>query len=100
MDNPPVSGDPNVTVDQRSDGPGVSRIDPSDPAAAQYLMLARMRSPVTVRELIVKPSRTAYIGQSPPSNQKDLPPSPAKHTRRFWSPRFSSHLPPVRSAAS
>jgi acetyl esterase len=50
MDNPPVSVDPNVTVDQRSDGPGVSRIDPSDPAAPQYLMLARMRSPVTLRD--------------------------------------------------
>jgi hypothetical protein len=99
MDNPPVSVDPNVTVDQRSDGPGVSRIDPSDPAAPQYLMLARMRSPETLRDLMIKPVRTGYIGQDHPIDPKELPPSAAQHTRRFWSPRFSYHLPPVRSAA-
>jgi hypothetical protein len=36
--------DAKAAVDQRSDGPGVSKIDPSDPAAPQYLMLSRMRS--------------------------------------------------------
>jgi acetyl esterase len=78
MDNPPVSVDPNVTVDQRSDGPGVSRIDPSDPAAPQYLMLARMRSPVTLRDLMIKPVRTGYIGQDHPIDPKELPPSAAQ----------------------
>lgn len=30
-------------VDQRPDGPGVSKIDPSDPAAPVYRLLAKMR---------------------------------------------------------
>jgi len=35
-------------VDQRPNGPGVSKIDPSDPAAPMYRLLAKMRSPVTL----------------------------------------------------
>ena len=71
-----VSAEP--TVAQRSDGPGVSKIDPSDPAAPQYLMLARMRSPVTLRELMIRPVRTGYIGQDRPIDPKELPPSAAQ----------------------
>jgi acetyl esterase len=78
MDSRPISVDPKATVDQRSDGPGCSEIDPSDPAAPQYLMLARMRSPVTLRELMIKPVRTGYIGQDHPINPKELPPSAAQ----------------------
>jgi hypothetical protein len=43
-------------VDQLPDGPGVSRIDPADPAAPMYRLLARMRSPVTLRDLMIHPS--------------------------------------------
>src|ERR1700736_4413662 len=78
MDSRPISVDPKATVDQRSDGPGCSKIDPSDPAAPQYLMLARMRSPVTLRELMIKPVRTGYIGQDHSIDPKELPPSAAQ----------------------
>ncbi|MPZ39143.1 MAG: alpha/beta hydrolase fold domain-containing protein [Rhizobiales bacterium] len=78
MDSRPTTLHPKVPVDQRSDGSGVSKIDPSDPAAPQYLMLARMRSPVTLRELMIKPIRTGYIGQDRPIDPKELPPSAAQ----------------------
>jgi acetyl esterase len=45
-------------VDRLPDGPGVSRIDPTDPAAPMYRLLARMRSPVTLRDLMIHPVRT------------------------------------------
>jgi acetyl esterase len=70
--------DATVPVDQRSDGPGLSTIDPADPAAPQYLMLAKMRAPVTLRELMIKPVRTGYIGQDHPIDPKELPPSAAQ----------------------
>jgi len=73
-----ISADPKGAVDQRSGGPGCSKIDPSDPAAPQYRMLARMRSPVTLRELMIKPVRTGYIGQDHPIDPKELPPSAAQ----------------------
>lgn len=78
MDSRSIDADPKVTVDQRSDGPGCSKIDPCDPAAPQYLMLARMRSPVTLRELMVKPVRTGYIGQDHQIDPKELPRSAAQ----------------------
>jgi acetyl esterase len=78
MDSRSIDADPKVTVDQRSDGPGCSKIDPSDPAAPQYLMLARMRSPVTLRELMIKPVRTGYIGQDHQIDPKELPRSAAQ----------------------
>jgi hypothetical protein len=37
-----------------------------------------MRSPVTLRELMIKPVRTGYIGQDHPINPKELPPSAAQ----------------------
>ena len=78
MTNHSVSSNPTTPVDQRSDGPGVSTIDPLDPAAPQYLMLSRMRSPVTLRELMIKPVRTGYIGQDHPIDPTELPPSAAQ----------------------
>jgi acetyl esterase len=78
MDSRPIGSDPKVAVDRRADGPGMSKIDPSDPAAPQYLMLSRMRSPVTLRELMIKPVRTGYIGQDHPIDPKELPPSAAQ----------------------
>ncbi len=70
--------DPAPFVDQRPDGPGVSRIDPSDPAAPLYGLLARMRSPVALRDLMIRPVRTGYIGQEKPIDPKELPRSAAE----------------------
>ena len=43
-------------VDQLADGPGVSRIDPTDPAALMYRLLALMRSQVALRDLMLQPT--------------------------------------------
>src|SRR5262245_51777964 len=69
------SGSPNVApfVDQLPDGPGVSKIDPADPAAPLYQLLAKMRSPVALRDLMLHPVRTGYIGQETPIDPADLP---------------------------
>jgi acetyl esterase/lipase len=64
-------------VDQRTDGPGVSRIDPSDPAAPLYHLLAKMRSPVSLRDMMIIPVRTGYIGQQKALDPPDLPKSAA-----------------------
>src|SRR5215469_8167419 len=64
-------------VDQLPNGPGVSKIDPSDPAAPMYRLLAKMRSPVTLRDLMIHPVRTGYIGQEQP-----LTVGPAEERRR------------------
>jgi acetyl esterase len=64
-------------VDELPDGPGVTHLDPKDPAYPQYALLAKMRSPVTLRELMIEPVRTGYIGQDHPIDPKDLPPSAA-----------------------
>jgi acetyl esterase/lipase len=65
-------------VDQLADGPGVSRIDPSDPAAPMYRLLALMRSPVALRDLMIQPVRTGYIGQEKPIDPALLPKSAAE----------------------
>jgi acetyl esterase len=62
-------------VDQLPNGPGVSMIDPADPAAPLYLLLAKMRSPVALRDLMIHPVRTGYIGQAKPIDPADLPKS-------------------------
>jgi acetyl esterase len=65
-------------VDQLAAGPGVSRIDPSDPAAPMYRLLALMRSPVALRDLMIQPVRTGYIGQEKPIDPALLPKSAAE----------------------
>src|SRR5258706_5669250 len=65
-------------VDQRPDGRGVPKIEPSDPAAPVYRLLAKMRSPVTLRDLMIHPVRTGYIGQEQPLAAADLPKSAAE----------------------
>jgi hypothetical protein len=65
-------------VDKRTDGPGVSRIDPSDPAAPLYYLLAKMRSPVSLRDLMIIPVRTGYIGQNAGIDPAELPKSAAE----------------------
>ncbi|WP_262032165.1 alpha/beta hydrolase [Microvirga sp. Mcv34] len=74
MDQNAVSTKPSIPcVDQRPDGPGVSHIDRSDPAAAYYRLLARMRSPLTLRDIMIRPVRTGYISND--LRLEDLPPS-------------------------
>ncbi len=63
-----------IPVDQRSDGLGISHIDPSDPAAPVYRLLDRLRHPLTLRELMIKPVRDGYIG-GPHLDPATLPPS-------------------------
>jgi acetyl esterase len=65
-----------TTVDERTDGPGVSRIDPNDAAAPLYRLLAKMRSPLTLREMMISPVRASYISDK--IDPADLPPSADK----------------------
>jgi acetyl esterase len=65
-------------VDQRTDGPGVSKIDPSDPAAPFYRLLAMQRSPVALRDMMIHPVRFGYIGQEKSIDPKELPKSAAE----------------------
>src|SRR5262249_59511406 len=76
VDNAPQNSAP--FVDQRPNGPGVSKIDPSDPAAPMYRLLAKMRSPVTLRDLMIHPVRTGYHGQEQPIAAAELPKSAAE----------------------
>jgi acetyl esterase len=43
-----------------------------------YRLLAKMRSPVTLRDLMIHPVRTGYIGQEQPLTAADLPKSAAE----------------------
>jgi acetyl esterase/lipase len=65
-------------VDQLPDGPGVSRIDPNEPAAPMYRLLAKIRSPVALRDIMIYPVRTGYIGQQRPIDPEELPASAAE----------------------
>jgi acetyl esterase len=66
---------PAPFVDQLPNGPGVSRIDPAEPAAPMYRLLAKMRSPVALRDIMIHPVRTGYIGQAQPIDPAELPKS-------------------------
>jgi acetyl esterase len=69
--------EPRATpVDQLADGPGMSRIDPNDPAAPNYELVARLRGALSLREMMIQPVRTGYLGKDDPVDPKDLPPSP------------------------
>jgi acetyl esterase/lipase len=65
-----------IPVDERTDGPGVSRIDPNDPAAPIYRLLEKMRSRLTLRDMMILPVRTGYISDK--ISPTDLPPSAKK----------------------
>lgn len=67
-----------LPVDEQTNGPGVSHIDPHDPAAPMYEVLARMRTPVALREIMILPVRRGYIGQDNPTPPANLPPSGAE----------------------
>jgi acetyl esterase len=62
----------------RVEHPASSHIDPKDPAAPYYSLLACLRSPLTLRELMIQPVRTGYIGQAPALDANTLPPSAAE----------------------
>lgn len=76
-DTKKAGADPaEIPVDERTDGPGVSRIDPNDPAAPIYRLLKKMRSPLTLRDMMILPVRTGYISDK--IDPADLPPSAEK----------------------
>lgn len=62
-------------VDQLAGGPGVSHIDPKDPAAPNYELVARLRGAVSLREMMIHPVRTGYLDDDE-IDPKLLPPSP------------------------
>ena len=77
-DTKDAGADPSeIPVDERTDGPGVSHIDPNDPAAAIYCLLEKMRSPLTLREVMILPVRTGYVSDK--IDPADLPPSAEVH---------------------
>jgi acetyl esterase len=80
-------------VDQLADGPGVPRIDPTDPAAPMYRLLALMRSPLTLRDLMLKPVRIGYIGQEKPIDPAELPKSRRRPLSRHPRVRAGYPLP-------
>lgn len=51
------------TVDELKDGPGVSHPNPRDPAYPMYKILEKMRHPLTLRDTMISPVRSGYIGQ-------------------------------------
>jgi acetyl esterase len=63
-----------VDVDRRTDGPGVTRIDDADPAAPMYQLLTKLRKPVALRDLMLRPVRYGYAGQDLPDVSTVLPP--------------------------
>ncbi len=62
-------------VDKRTDGPGASVIDPGAAAAPMYRLLAEMRTPVALRDMMILPIRTGYIGEDREMDPSVLPPS-------------------------
>lgn len=54
-------GQHDVTVVQEIDG--LSYVDPDDPAMPSYRVIANNRQPVALRDIMIAPVRTGYIGQ-------------------------------------
>ena len=50
----------DVTVVREIDG--LSYIDPDDPAMPSYRVIANNRQPVALRDMMILPVRTGYIG--------------------------------------
>lgn len=65
-------------VDRLAGGPGVSHIDPNDPAAPNYEVISRLRTPLTLRDIMIGPVRSGYVGQDHQVDPKLLPPPPAE----------------------
>lgn len=77
-------GEPKGTpVEKLTGAPGVSRIDPEDPAAPNYELISRLRSPLTLRDIMIGPVRTGYVGQDRHIDPKLLP-RPPPSCSRTW----------------
>ena len=57
---------------------GMTYIADDDPARPMYEVLWRMRRPVALRDLMIEPVRTGYIGDGEPLDRTGLPPSGAE----------------------
>ncbi|WP_019179467.1 alpha/beta hydrolase [Microbacterium yannicii] len=69
-------GQHDVTVVQEIDG--LSYIDPDDPAMPSYRVIANNRQPVALRDMMILPVRTGYVGQDRVKPDPELdPPSGA-----------------------
>lgn len=68
----------SVYVDQLPNPPGATVIDPRDPAAPFYELLAKLRTPLTLRDMMMKPVRDCYIGQGVTIDPAELPKSAAE----------------------
>src|SRR6201987_4664847 len=66
--------DPLLDVDRGPDGPGVTHIDAADSAAPMYELLAKLRKPVSLRDIMIRPVREGYAGQDLPDVATVLPP--------------------------
>ena len=66
--------DASRDVDRRADGPGVTHMDATDPAAPMYQLLAKLRKPVALRDIMIRPVREGYAGQDLPDASTVLPP--------------------------
>lgn len=64
-----------IPVDERTDGPGVRAVDPGAPASPLYILMSRFREPLALRDIMIAPVRTGYIGQDRPIDPADIPPS-------------------------
>jgi acetyl esterase len=65
--------DPLLDVDRRTNGPGVTHIDGADPAHPMYELLAKLRKPVALRDIMIRPVREGYAGQDLPDVASVLP---------------------------
>ncbi len=70
------AGPQGTPVDQLPGGTGLSRIDPNDPAAPNYELVAQLRGALSLREMMIEPVRTGYLGQDEHIDPKLLPPPP------------------------
>lgn len=68
----------DTPVDQRTDGPGVTHIDPADPAAPIYRVMANLRDPLALRDIMIKPVREGYIGGTKQVDPALVPPTGAE----------------------
>ncbi|MBB3036840.1 alpha/beta hydrolase [Hoyosella altamirensis] len=62
----------DITAPQEIDG--LSYIDPNDPAMPMYRVIANNRQPVALRDMMIRPVRTGYIGTGAPKPDPALVP--------------------------
>ncbi len=69
-------GQVDVTAEVTIDG--LSYIDPADPAMPMYRVIANNRQPVALRDLMIAPVRSGYIGDGHQPDPSLVPPSGAE----------------------